>query len=50
MAQVEAIQKQSGGPVEVLSLAECRHSPQRDQPEATLGAILHFVNKIAASR
>lgn len=46
MAQVEAIRKQSGGPVEVLALEECRHSPQRDQPKATLQAIATFVNKL----
>ena len=38
MAQVEAIERQSGGSVEVVRLADCRHSPQRDQPEATLDA------------
>jgi len=46
MAQVEAIHKQSGGPVEVLKLENCRHSPQRDQPEATLEAITKFVEEI----
>jgi len=46
MAQVEAIQRQSGGPVEVLALVECRHSPQRDQPEATLAAIARFVQNL----
>jgi pimeloyl-ACP methyl ester carboxylesterase len=45
MAQVEAIRKQSGGPVEVVTLADCKHSPQRDQPEATLEAISQFVNR-----
>ena len=45
MAQVEAIEKQSGGPVEVVRLADCRHSPQRDQPEATLEAITRFVKR-----
>jgi pimeloyl-ACP methyl ester carboxylesterase len=45
MAQVQAIARQSGGPVEILSLADCRHSPQRDQPEATLAAISKFVNQ-----
>jgi pimeloyl-ACP methyl ester carboxylesterase len=46
MAQVEAIRRQSGGPVEVLALAECRHSPQRFQPEATLAAIAKFVRDL----
>ena len=49
MAQVEAIERQSGGPVEVVRLAECRHSPQRDQAEATLEAIARFVKKITGS-
>lgn len=43
MAQVEAIRKQSGGTVEVLALQDCRHSPQRDQAEATLEGITRFV-------
>ena len=43
MAQVEAIRSQSGGPVEVLALEDCRHSPQRDQPEKVLEAIARFV-------
>lgn len=46
MAQVEAIQRQSGGPVEILKLADCRHSPQRDQPEAVIAAIKQFVRKV----
>ncbi|HYM74462.1 MAG TPA: alpha/beta hydrolase [Candidatus Dormibacteraeota bacterium] len=45
VAQVEAIQRQSGGAVEVLMLPDCRHSPQRDQPEATLEAIAQFVER-----
>jgi len=43
MAQVEAIRKQSGGPVEVLALEDCRHSAQRDQPEKVLEAVGKFV-------
>ena len=50
MAQVQAIARQSGGPVEILALAECRHSPQRDQPEATLAAIAKFVRGIAGNK
>lgn len=49
MAQVEAIRKQSGGPVEVLKLESCRHSPQRDQSKATLEAITRFVNGICGN-
>ena len=48
MAQVEAIEKQSGGPVEVLALSNCAHSPQRDQPEKVVERITEFVRRIAA--
>lgn len=50
MAQVKAIAQQSGGPVEILPLADCRHSPQRDQPEAVLAAITRFVNQTSANQ
>jgi pimeloyl-ACP methyl ester carboxylesterase len=49
MAQVQAIARQSGGPVEVLPLPECRHSPQRDQAEAVLAAIAKFVQRIGGN-
>jgi pimeloyl-ACP methyl ester carboxylesterase len=44
MAQPEAIARQSGGPVEILRLADCRHSAHRDQPDAVLEAIARFVS------
>jgi pimeloyl-ACP methyl ester carboxylesterase len=50
MAQVKTIARQSAGPVEILPLAECRHSPQRDQPEAVLTAIAGFVEKISGNK
>ena len=50
MAQVRAIAQQSAGPVEILPLAACRHSPQRDQPEAVLAAIARFVNQISGEK
>lgn len=46
MAQAEAIRRQSGGPVEALALEDCRHSPQRDQPEKVIEAIRKFVSGI----
>jgi pimeloyl-ACP methyl ester carboxylesterase len=49
MAQVDAIQRQSGGPVEILRLADCRHSAHRDQANATLEAITRFVTTIAGN-
>ena len=42
-AQLDAIERQVGGKVERIELADCRHSPHRDQPEATLAAIADFV-------
>jgi pimeloyl-ACP methyl ester carboxylesterase len=33
--------------VETLKLADCRHSPHKDQPEAVIGAIADFVRRIA---
>ena len=45
MAQVEAIKRQSNGPVEILALKDCRHSAHRDQPEAVIEAIQKFVKQ-----
>ena len=42
-AQLDAIERQVGGKVARLELADCRHSPHRDQPEATVAAIAEFV-------
>jgi pimeloyl-ACP methyl ester carboxylesterase len=42
-AQVEAIERQSGGPVETLAIPRCGHSPHRQQPGVTLGAMAGFV-------
>lgn len=50
MAQVQAIAHQSGGPVEILTLSDCRHSPQRDQADATLTAITGFVSRIRENK
>ena len=50
MAQVDAIAKQSAGPVEVLALADCRHSPQRDQPDAVTDAIGKFVSRVRGNK
>lgn len=47
MAQLDAIARQTGGPCELLKLADCGHAPFRDQPRAVLKAIAAFVGKIA---
>jgi hypothetical protein len=43
LVQLDAIERGVAGPVERLVLADCRHSPQRDQEGATLEAIVQFV-------
>ena len=40
--QVRAIERRSPAPVTSLVLEACRHSPQIDQPQATLEAIVRF--------
>ncbi len=46
MAQIDAVAKQVGGPVEVLRLDRCGHSPHRDQPAAVLEALGRFVARL----
>lgn len=43
MAQIEALERQLGGPVETAVLARCAHSPHVDQTEGTLAAIAEFI-------
>lgn len=42
-AQLQAIKSQAGGPVELLLMPQCGHTPHRDQEEATLAAMRRFV-------
>ncbi len=44
-AQVEAIARGAGGPVQVRLLSECGHTPHRDQPEITLDLMVDFVRR-----
>lgn len=50
--QLNSISAHSGGKAAIVLLPECRHSPHRDQPEATLAAIVEHVvtvsGKVAA--
>jgi pimeloyl-ACP methyl ester carboxylesterase len=46
MAQLEAIAKQTGGPIELLRLADCRHSPHRDQPGVVIEAVSRFIDRL----
>ena len=48
MAQLDSIRSQVKGRCELVKLANCGHSPHRDQPEATLAAIVQFVESLRA--
>jgi pimeloyl-ACP methyl ester carboxylesterase len=45
-AQLDAIAGGVKGPCETLVLPACKHSPHRDQPEATLQAIARFAESL----
>jgi pimeloyl-ACP methyl ester carboxylesterase len=45
MAQLDAIARQAGGPVELLKLEDCGHSPHKDQPEKVTQAVVDFVRR-----
>ena len=47
LAQIRSIEARSPALLESLILDACRHSPQIDQPEATLQAIADFCAKLA---
>lgn len=46
VAQVHALTRQVSGPVETLMLAQCGHSPHRDQRDATTRAIVDFITRV----
>lgn len=46
MAQLEAIARQTGGPVRLLRLADCKHSPHRDQPAVVIEALSRFLGRL----
>lgn len=45
MRQIECIAEATAG-VDLLRLANCRHSPQRDQPQAVIAAIVAFIDRL----
>lgn len=47
-AQAGAVEAKCVSGTEIVMLPDCGHSPQRDQPEATLQAIAAFVARISA--
>lgn len=46
LAQLDGIERRAAAPVERLVLADCGHSPHREQPEATIAAMAAFVARI----
>ena len=44
LAQIEAAQAAMAAPLTTVVLPECRHSPHRDQPDATVEAITAFLS------
>jgi pimeloyl-ACP methyl ester carboxylesterase len=44
MVQIDSIATGTRGPVELLKLPDCGHSPHRDQPSSTLDALSTFIN------
>jgi pimeloyl-ACP methyl ester carboxylesterase len=46
MAQIDAIERGITAPLERLDLANCKHSPQRDQEQTTLKAIVGFAEMV----
>lgn len=46
MRQLDAIAAQVSGPCELLKLADCGHTPHREQPEKTLSAVTRFINTL----
>ena len=48
MEQLERIAKHAAD-VDLVRLRDCRHSPQRDQPEAVVEAVVRFVDRIVGN-
>ena len=46
LAQIDAIERGLTAPFERMVLADCKHSPQRDQEQATLKAIVDFAQGV----
>jgi pimeloyl-ACP methyl ester carboxylesterase len=49
LAQIDSIERGVAGPFERLVLLECKHSPHRDQEQATLAAITRFIASVSSS-
>jgi pimeloyl-ACP methyl ester carboxylesterase len=47
MQQLAAIERGTRGTIKLVKLESCGHSPHRDQPEATLAAMVEFIRDVA---
>ena len=48
--QITVVEAACPGSVDAFLLADCRHSPHRDQPERTLAAVRRFFDRVAEGR
>jgi pimeloyl-ACP methyl ester carboxylesterase len=46
IAQVEAIEAKSAGPVQVCMLEDCGHSPHKDQAKKSLEVVADFLSRL----
>ena len=49
MAQLDAIARQVSGPCELVKLADCGHTPHKEQRDRTFAAMTRFVKSLLAS-
>jgi pimeloyl-ACP methyl ester carboxylesterase len=49
-AQVEAVQRRSGGPVDVLRIADCGHAPHVQHPGLVMDAATRFADSLFRSQ
>jgi pimeloyl-ACP methyl ester carboxylesterase len=47
--QLDSIREKSGGRAEIVLIPNCRHSPHRDQKDATLAAVKRHVERVLSS-
>ncbi len=47
LAQIDAIERSVSGPFERLVLRDCKHSPHREQEQATLAAMTGFIARVS---
>jgi pimeloyl-ACP methyl ester carboxylesterase len=47
--QIEAIERQVSGPVEVLTVPACGHAPHREHPKLTLDTMTEFIQRRLAN-